>query len=322
MSKPDTLNEPLQLNTQNHICNEQKQSAQSNTAHNKSSSNATNQINCPGKHGLKVFITGHDGYGCDICNNTFPAQTMLYGCRICNFDACSVCKNPQYMTYPEVKYPVISIQSQSEFQNQINSSNNNKLIICYFTALWCPPATSFTPIFQELANRYGDKAIFLTICEEEQKLFDKWFQNYQKTKYIPEFHFYRHGKLLDFCCGAYEAKINGYIRKHLFDEPFVAQNKSNEGQIVNKYTNMLVPSGNCNHIGCPNHGLISCDQCTIRFCASHMMRYKKTSYMRFCCCIPIPIIGENICLCLKCYNISINQTEWEGPGFNVISDVQ
>jgi len=46
---------------------------------------------CSAHHPLKSFETDEDGYSCSKCENEFPEGSTLHGCRICDFDACSVC---------------------------------------------------------------------------------------------------------------------------------------------------------------------------------------------------------------------------------------
>eukprot|EP01084_Bolivina_argentea_P157969 275234_1 len=49
------------------------------------------ESNCPGKHGLKKYKTPEDEWGCDVCQTEMSKGTVLYGCRICDFDVCSSC---------------------------------------------------------------------------------------------------------------------------------------------------------------------------------------------------------------------------------------
>eukprot|EP01083_Nonionella_stella_P295544 1004441_1 len=50
---------------------------------------------CPGKHGLTRFRTPESGYGCDTRINhdgsRFPPNTLMFGCRVCNYDLCNAC---------------------------------------------------------------------------------------------------------------------------------------------------------------------------------------------------------------------------------------
>eukprot|EP01083_Nonionella_stella_P268368 907200_1 len=61
---------------------------------------AMGKINCPGKHGMTIYVTELDGLGCDLCKNKVNKGTKLYGCRLCNYDVCTICK-------PEPVEPVL-----------------------------------------------------------------------------------------------------------------------------------------------------------------------------------------------------------------------
>lgn len=46
---------------------------------------------CKNGHDCVAFETPRPGFGCDDCEKSFPAGTMLYGCRECNYDLCEDC---------------------------------------------------------------------------------------------------------------------------------------------------------------------------------------------------------------------------------------
>jgi hypothetical protein len=46
---------------------------------------------CPGMHELTSFKTPCYGYGCDLCKQTFDTNTIMFGCRTCDWDSCSNC---------------------------------------------------------------------------------------------------------------------------------------------------------------------------------------------------------------------------------------
>jgi len=48
-------------------------------------------FNCKENHGLKRYPTPKNNYGCDICKSRFGPNTIMYGCRVCNFDVCVAC---------------------------------------------------------------------------------------------------------------------------------------------------------------------------------------------------------------------------------------
>lgn len=43
---------------------------------------------CTGDHVLATFLTDRDGYSCNVCLTLFPKDSVMLGCRICNFDVC------------------------------------------------------------------------------------------------------------------------------------------------------------------------------------------------------------------------------------------
>ena len=49
---------------------------------------------CPGGHTLAEFRTPSGStYSCNVCGQTFPPRTRMFGCRICNWDKCERCAN-------------------------------------------------------------------------------------------------------------------------------------------------------------------------------------------------------------------------------------
>eukprot|EP01084_Bolivina_argentea_P207325 353744_1 len=53
--------------------------------------NDSNKPTCQGHHGLKAFRTPKTGFGCDRCTRRFQAGTVMFGCRICDYDFCCSC---------------------------------------------------------------------------------------------------------------------------------------------------------------------------------------------------------------------------------------
>mmetsp|Transcript_4906 Transcript_4906/g.6848 ORF Transcript_4906/g.6848 Transcript_4906/m.6848 type:complete len:293 (+) Transcript_4906:112-990(+) len=46
---------------------------------------------CDNGHKLKEYSTPGDGYTCDVCGESKSSGTVLFGCRICDYDKCSNC---------------------------------------------------------------------------------------------------------------------------------------------------------------------------------------------------------------------------------------
>ena len=51
----------------------------------------TERITCPSGHALEQTRTPHDGMFCDRCACSFPADTSMLGCALCDFDLCGRC---------------------------------------------------------------------------------------------------------------------------------------------------------------------------------------------------------------------------------------
>ena len=48
-------------------------------------------VTCPQQHKAIRFQTSHSGYTCDVCRKHQAQNTTMYGCRMCNWDACVPC---------------------------------------------------------------------------------------------------------------------------------------------------------------------------------------------------------------------------------------
>ena len=46
---------------------------------------------CPKDHECTLFITPQAGFGCDVCKISVGTGTNMFGCRVCNWDACEKC---------------------------------------------------------------------------------------------------------------------------------------------------------------------------------------------------------------------------------------
>ena len=52
---------------------------------------ASCSTDCPGHHGLTGFYTPGDGFGCDGCGEILAQDSVMFGCRKCNYDLCANC---------------------------------------------------------------------------------------------------------------------------------------------------------------------------------------------------------------------------------------
>ena len=47
--------------------------------------------------------------------------------------------------------------------------NTDKTIFCDFWASWCGPCRMLAPVFEALAEKYGDKAVFVKVDIDEEE---------------------------------------------------------------------------------------------------------------------------------------------------------
>jgi len=47
--------------------------------------------NCPGNHGLNMFVASDEGWYCSECKKEVNEGESLYGCHVCDFDLCMNC---------------------------------------------------------------------------------------------------------------------------------------------------------------------------------------------------------------------------------------
>ena len=46
--------------------------------------------------------------------------------------------------------------------------NGDKAVFCDFWATWCGPCRMLAPVYEEVSNKYGDKAVFVKIDVDEE----------------------------------------------------------------------------------------------------------------------------------------------------------
>ena len=54
---------------------------------------ALKDVQCPGKHGMKVFEVTISIHSCSRCGSSIGVETWAMGCRTCNFNLCRACLN-------------------------------------------------------------------------------------------------------------------------------------------------------------------------------------------------------------------------------------
>lgn len=68
--------------------------------------------NCPGKHGLKRFMTNHSSYCCDTCRCYLPEGAPMWGCRECDWDVCEGRCHPQGTTLSDLQATLSALEQR------------------------------------------------------------------------------------------------------------------------------------------------------------------------------------------------------------------
>ena len=98
LTKPDTLFEHDKGYVNGYICDECEKEDKSASYHcgkcffdlcQKCYENK--ESNCPGKHGLNKYNSSKNGQCCNVCRTKMAKDSVLYGCKVCDFDLCINC---------------------------------------------------------------------------------------------------------------------------------------------------------------------------------------------------------------------------------------
>ena len=102
---------------------------------------------------------------------------------------------------------VTTVTSRSEFDKAI--SQTGKVVIVDFTATWCGPCQRISPLFQVIAERHTQKAIFLKIdVDNFPELVEKF-----GVHAMPTFIAFKHGQKKDMFIGAQEDQLTDFIER-------------------------------------------------------------------------------------------------------------
>ncbi len=99
----------------------------------------------------------------------------------------------------------------SNFENVLKT---NKKVIVDTWAEWCAPCKAIAPVFEKLANTYGDKLTFAKVNTDENLNFARQF----KVMSIPTFLVFEKGKLVNRWSGARPDKLTQEVKKLAGDD--------------------------------------------------------------------------------------------------------
>eukprot|EP01084_Bolivina_argentea_P272625 464244_1 len=176
---------------------------------------------------------------------------------------------------------VIEVNDETTYLN-ILSDTRDKLIVVNFAAHWCPGARAFVPTFKRLAQKYSINGDALFMLVPQNKRGDNaWRDHYTKTSWVPEHHFIKNGNLLHYFVDDEEGRMEGWIRKLLYNEAFVdhkpqvPQSQAPTIIVVQQPAANIQVGAQCAHHGCQAIARVRCNGCTRGFCCLHLTRYKR-----------------------------------------------
>lgn len=87
----------------------------------------------------------------------------------------------------------------------VNAVDESPLAFVKWGATWCGPCKMIQPVFDQLAKKYKDDALFVSIDIDHPE-FEQLAQLY-KISGVPAFHVFKNGKQVSEFVGANKAKL-------------------------------------------------------------------------------------------------------------------
>lgn len=100
---------------------------------------------------------------------------------------------------------VTKITIESEFDNCLN---NNDIVICYYTAVYCAPCKMMSPLFDDLSDIYTNIVFIKLDVDQVESVANK-----QNISSMPTFKVYNKGKEIDFVIGSDKIKLKEMCKK-------------------------------------------------------------------------------------------------------------
>lgn len=93
-------------------------------------------------------------------------------------------------------------------------ASSNKTVFCDFWASWCGPCRMLAPVFEDISDKYEDKAVFVKIDIDEEDS-ESAAIKYGITS-IPNIIAFKNGKPVDNSLGFVpEAVLTAFVEKNL-----------------------------------------------------------------------------------------------------------
>ena len=92
--------------------------------------------------------------------------------------------------------------------------NSDKTVFCDFWANWCGPCRMLAPVYEELSNKYADKAVFVKVDVDDEES-ESVAVKYGITS-IPNVIAFKNGKMQDNNLGFVPlAVLDAFVQKNL-----------------------------------------------------------------------------------------------------------
>ena len=93
-------------------------------------------------------------------------------------------------------------------------ANSDKTVFCDFWASWCGPCRMLAPVFEDVSDKYEDKALFVKIDVDEEDS-ESAAMKYGITS-IPNVIAFKGGKPVDNSLGFVpQAALEGFVEKNI-----------------------------------------------------------------------------------------------------------
>lgn len=95
-----------------------------------------------------------------------------------------------------------------------NKITQTPLAIVDFTAEWCPPCRMMDPVYQRLAEKYGEQILFFTVDGDSAPALTARYS----VQALPTFAFFKEGEMVKRIVGAmpggkFEAEIAAFVQE-------------------------------------------------------------------------------------------------------------
>ncbi|XP_041474938.1 thioredoxin-like [Lytechinus variegatus] len=105
----------------------------------------------------------------------------------------------------------ICLHNRQEFDNVLSTSAN-KLVVIYFSALWCGPCRSALPEFKSV-SKDPDFSVDVVFCKCDVDEVSEIAEECE-VQCMPTFCFFRDQEKIDYFSGSCKGRLREYITKH------------------------------------------------------------------------------------------------------------